>query len=268
MAKRYGVGIVVCALVLGAAMAVPAGQRLDGSRHTLYPMADWIFLAGLAIAGALIAAGRGPVRVATVIGCTCATQLAGMGIFAVKHTGQAIGSGYLAGGHADRLRLAAGVLALAGLLAAGLCLLVLRDSGVLAGPVSPVRQSVSVLAGALVLLVLPLALSIPATDRRDITSLVGYLVLFALPWAFALVLACSLAADAALWSVATVVGSALLQFAAPRVAVRVVGWSWHGGPPLLDRADLSLVALAMAVPILVVAGLAGRDRQPGRAAAR
>jgi hypothetical protein len=255
MAKRGGIGILLCVAVIALAMQAPPGPWPGGHRDTLWTAADWLFLAGLAVAGGLFlvgAAGRWRLP-ALVAGVTFASQLAGMGLYIVKHSGQALGAGFLLPGELTRWRVAGAVVALVGLVATVLCLLALRAAGALSGPVSARRQWISVLAGALVLVMLPVVLGTPELDRRDITSLVAYLVLFAAPWGLALAMCGALPAKLAGWSVATVLVSVAARYGAGKAFAVVLGHP--GGWPLVKHGDLGLIGLALAVPVLMVAAL-------------
>jgi hypothetical protein len=264
MAKRGGIGILLCVAVIALAMQTPPGPWPGGHHDTLWTAADWLFLVGIATAGGLtLAAADDRLRLpALVTGVTCASQLAGMGLYVVKHSGQAVGAGFLPLHDLTRWRVGGAVVALAGLAATVLCLLTLRAAGALAGPVSTRRQWISLLAGALLLVVVPVVLGIPELGRQDITSQVAYLVLFAAPWGLALAMCGALPAKLAGWSVATVLVSVAARYGAGKAFTVVLGHP--GGWPLVQRGDLGLIGLALAVPVLMVAALVAvehRDAQ-------
>ncbi|WP_155370278.1 hypothetical protein [Catellatospora vulcania] len=224
-------------------LAVPGGFRIFDDVATLYGAGRWVLLALLAVGGLVLLRGR-PVAadVAATAGLFAAGQLSATGIWAVKHwrpfSGM-VGTGY---NILPLLMPLAAVLAVAGAVAAVVCLAVMRRSGVLAAQTHGYQRWVAFATGAAVAVGLPVAM---LGGLSPITLLGAYALLFGLPWGIALAATGWLRRDAALTAGALVTVSALTA----------VGWSighstdWPSVSfHFLTVAVVSTVATALRLP--------------------
>lgn len=233
--RRHGTVLVACSLVAGLALVrrVPGA----GGLSSVYPWWTAVLVhVELAVAVLVLRSQRPAVlQAAAVAGAVVALQLAGTGVVARKHVRPALGTGGITGDVVP-LEHAALVLAVAGVVALGTCLTLLRAC---AGPAH--RRAGALALGLAVAVLVPLAVALTDREMRDVTSLGAVALAYALPWGAGLAATGWLARPAALAAVGTVAGSALLALLGPQLPDLVTG---DPRPAFAGALVVALVVLA------------------------
>jgi len=237
---------------VASALAALALWTQDTSRiglraGTLYPPADWVLLAGMAMCGvALVVAPRLRDRLADVAagaGLVAAAQLAGTGVVAFKHWRPYVGmSGH--GDHLTELKVLAVVMACAGLGASLAFLWWLVAARCLPVAVPGVARVTCAVAGLVVVVGLPVGIAAGRSELMDLTSLGAFALIYSLPWGLAVMLSGWLARPAASGALVAVLVSIGLALKGPQMASLVLS---NQTPAFVGTLIAVSVALAVRV---------------------
>ncbi len=244
-----GVVVIVASGLAALVLWTQDTSRVGLRAGTLYPPADWVLLAGMAVCGvALIVAPRLRDRLADVAagaGLVAAAQLAGTGVVAFKHWRPYVGMS----GHGDRLtelKVLAVVLACAGLAASLAFFLWLVAARSLPVAVPGVARVTCAVAGLVVVVGLPVGIAAGRPELMDLTSLGAFALIYSLPWGLAAMLSGWLARPAATGALAAVLVSMGLALRGPQMASLVFS---NPTPAFVGALFATCVALAVRVRV-------------------
>jgi hypothetical protein len=182
-------GVLVALACAGGLLLVRDGglPRHEWPTWTIYPW--WLLV--LALLGVLAAVRSvfSPARVVPLaVAGVAAAHVAGSAFVAAKHWASV--NGGIGGSPGDRFGLQVVALATSASAAAalGLCVRLLVGTGALQLPSRRVKPSGTLLAGAAVVLLLPLGVAAGDPDAHDVTSLVAFALVYSLPWGLVLML--------------------------------------------------------------------------------
>lgn len=249
---------LVAFVVIGAAIVEPDRDRVLSGHwlETIYPWwAAALVTAGAVCACAVLLLGRSlPVVVAgaTAVTAVSSAQLAGLGVVAFKHLEPAFGMGGVYAGSLDALRRLAVVIGIAGVLGALSAVASLIAQRQFRSSVSSTARAMHLVAGVLVILLLPVTISQGDSDMLDATSLGAVALIYSLPWGVAIL--------AGGWSSRAVGLTALVACAlsaAISALARSMAYLIHPDPTVV----FAVVGLAMAA--LAVARLAQSEATTG-----
>ncbi len=196
--ERVGVGwllgniaLLVSFVLIGCCLFVrdEPSQTGTGLHSTIYPWWLWVLVvvgAGSA-AASLFGRQSKPIQAgAPAVAAVAAAQLASSGVVAFRHWQPASGMGGTYGGRIHTLETLAFVVGLAGLLGVLICLWLLIRHRDLPQRTSTSVRAVSVTAGLIVAVGLPLGLALTASEMR-LTRLGAVSLIYAWPWGLALI---------------------------------------------------------------------------------
>ena len=242
-----GIGMTIALVGAGAAVTVPGKPvNLQGfhAGATIYPWWVWAILA-VGIVTSLVSINTGWENAALApfssgAALVSSGVLVGIGVVGRVHIKPAfgMGGGY---GNLSHLQLGAMLLALCGLVAAGLAILQLVVRRQLPVEVPGSVRLICVFIGAALIALLPLAVAFLDPDARDLTSWGAIGLIYAGPWGASLVLSAWLVRPAAL-GVLTAVAVAMLAAAT--------------GPQMTDlifQESRGIFALCLAAPLVAIA---------------